>query len=103
MRKSDIFFKTKRKVIILSLSIVFICLLIFAIITKTLYTSIVFSHIDQQLMNERNTYSNAMNTGRDVREWRGIPKLPPNIIMIIQTGNGVALMNQNYYFITLKL
>ena len=98
MRKSDIFFKTKRKVIILSLSIVFICLLIFAIITKTLYTSIVFSHIDQQLMNERNTYSNAMNTGRDVREWRGIPKLPPNIIMIIQTGNGVALMNQNYYF-----
>ncbi len=98
MRKKDIFFKTKRKVTVLSTLIVFLCLLIFAIITKTLYTSIVFSHIDKQLMNERNAYTNVLSGGRDGREWRGIPKLPPNIIIVVQGGNGVALVNQNYYF-----
>ncbi|SCJ63416.1 Signal transduction histidine-protein kinase ArlS [uncultured Clostridium sp.] len=98
MRKKDIFFKTKRKVTVLSTVIVFLCLLIFAIITKTLYTSIVFSHIDKQLMDERNSYINVVNGGRDGRDWRGIPKLPPNIIMVVQGGNGVALVNQNYYF-----
>lgn len=98
MRKNDIFFKTKRKVTILSTLIVFLCLVIFSIITKTLYTSIVFSHIDKQLMDERNVYTNVINGGRDGRDWRGIPKLPPNIIMVVQGGNGVALVNQNYYF-----
>lgn len=92
MSKKDIFFKTKRKVTLLSTFIVFLCLFIFAIITKTLYTSIVFSHIDKQLMDERNAYINVLNTNR------GIPKLPPNIIMIVQDGNGGVLMNQNYYF-----
>ena len=92
MNKKDIFFKTKRKVTILSTFIVFLCLFIFAIITKTLYTSIVFSHIDKQLMDERNAYISVLNANR------GIPKLPPNIIMIVQDGNGGVLMNQNYYF-----
>lgn len=92
MNKKDIFFRTKRKVTILSTFIVFLCLFIFAIITKTLYTSIVFSHIDKQLMDERNAYISVLNANR------GIPKLPPNIIMIVQDGNGGVLMNQNYYF-----
>ncbi|MBM6861563.1 HAMP domain-containing histidine kinase, partial [Clostridium saudiense] len=70
----------------------------FAIITKALYTSIVFSHIDKQLMDEKNAYTNVLSVGRDVRDLRGIPKLPPNIIMVIQGANGIALVNQNYYF-----
>lgn len=98
MRKKDIFYKTKRKVTVLSTVIVFLCLLIFAIITKALYTSIVFSHIDKQLMDEKNAYTNVLSLGRDVRDLRGIPKLPPNIIMVIQGANGIALVNQNYYF-----
>ena len=98
MRKKDIFYKTKRKVTVLSTVIVFLCLLIFAIITKALYTSIVFSHIDKQLMDEKNAYTNVLSVGRDVRDLRGIPKLPPNIIMVIQGANGIALVNQNYYF-----
>ncbi|MBM6839704.1 hypothetical protein H9X77_16200, partial [Clostridium saudiense] len=49
-------------------------------------------------MDEKNAYTNVLSVGRDVRDLRGIPKLPPNIIMVIQGANGIALVNQNYYF-----
>ena len=101
MRKKDIFYRTKRKVTITSTIIVFICLLIFAIITKTLYTSIVFNHIDRQLIQEKNAYITAMK--RDIKDMRGIPKLQPNMIMIIQDNNGMTLLNPNYYFDTENL
>ena len=50
MKRKDIFFKTKRSVTLISAGIVFFCLLIFAIITTTLYTSRVFVNVDNSLL-----------------------------------------------------
>ncbi|EJT6478146.1 sensor histidine kinase, partial [Clostridium perfringens] len=53
MKRKDIFFKTKRSVTLISAGIVFFCLLIFAIITTTLYTSRVFVNVDNSLLQEK--------------------------------------------------
>jgi len=51
--KKDIFLSTKKKIIATSTSIVFGCLIVFAIITQVLYSSRVLDVIDHQLLEQK--------------------------------------------------
>lgn len=96
MRKKDIFNKTKRKVIFISTVIVFLCLLTFALITRMIYTSLVFNQIDRLILKERDYIVNIVNGNH--REWKTVPKLKPNMIMIVKDNSGNIMMTPNYYF-----
>jgi two-component system sensor histidine kinase CiaH len=51
--KKDIFLSTKRKIIATSAIIVFVCLLVFAIITQVLYSARVLDTVDRQLLEQK--------------------------------------------------
>ena len=48
MKKRDIFLSTKKNIIAISTVIVFVCLIVFAIITQTIYASKVLDNVDKQ-------------------------------------------------------
>ena len=52
--KKDIFLATKKKIIAISTSVVFACLIVFAIITQALYSSRVLDNVDRQIMDQKN-------------------------------------------------
>ena len=54
MKKRDIFKRTKKNIIVASVSIVMVALLIFALITAQLYKGRVFKNVDQQIQTQRN-------------------------------------------------
>lgn len=49
MKERDIFKRTKKNIIVVSISIVMAALLIFALITAQLYKGRVFKNVDQQI------------------------------------------------------
>ena len=51
--KKDIFLATKKKIIAISTSVVFVCLIIFAIITHALYSSKVLDNVDKQILEQK--------------------------------------------------
>lgn len=51
--KKDIFLSTKRNITAISTSVVFICLIIFAIIIQALYSSRVLYNVDRQLLEQQ--------------------------------------------------
>lgn len=55
--KKDIFLSTKRNITAISTSVVFLCLIIFAIITQTLYSSRVLDNVDRQLLDQKQLMS----------------------------------------------
>lgn len=54
MKERDIFKRTKKNIIVVSISIVMAALLIFALITAQLYKGRVFKNVDQQIQTQRN-------------------------------------------------
>ncbi|PWX45347.1 sensor histidine kinase, partial [Clostridium perfringens] len=91
MKRKDIFFKTKRSVTLISAGIVFFCLLIFAIITTTLYTSRVFVNVDNSLLQEKEKVQKVLIPNPQDRQFFEIgknvlPPTPPNIIAILYRG-----------------
>ena len=52
--KKDIFLSTKKNIIAISTSVVFTCLIIFAIITHALYSSKVLDNVDRQILEQKN-------------------------------------------------
>lgn len=54
MRQRDIFKRTKKNIIVASVSIVMVALLIFALITAGIYKGRVFKNVDQQIQTQRN-------------------------------------------------
>ncbi|WP_394894427.1 sensor histidine kinase [Clostridium perfringens] len=103
MKRKDIFFKTKRSVTLISAGIVFFCLLIFAIITTTLYTSRVFVNVDNSLLQEKEKVQKVLLPNPQDRQFFEIgknvlPPTPPNIISILYKGDRVLSMNPNPYF-----
>ena len=102
MKRKDIFFKTKRSVTLISAGIVFFCLLIFAIITTTLYTSRVFVNVDNSLLQEKEKVQKVLLPNPQDRQFFEIGKNvlppPPNIISILYRGDRVLSMNPNPYF-----
>lgn len=51
--KKDIFLATKKNIIAISTSVVFVCLIIFAIITHALYSSKVLDNVDKQIWEQK--------------------------------------------------
>ncbi|BCZ43977.1 two-component sensor histidine kinase [Clostridium gelidum] len=51
--KKDIFMATKKNIIAISTSVVFVCLIVFAIITNALYSSKVLDNVDRQLLEQQ--------------------------------------------------
>jgi len=51
--KKDIFMATKKNIIAISTSVVFVCLIVFAIITNALYSSKVLDNVDHQLLEQQ--------------------------------------------------
>lgn len=103
MKRRDIFLKTKRSVTFISAGIVFFSLLIFAAITITIYTSGVFSDVDNSLMKEKGKVEKFFNPNHhDMQSFDGmknnLPPTPPNIIAIQYRGDKVVGMNPNPYF-----
>lgn len=103
MKRKDIFFKTKRSVTFISAGIVFFCLLIFAIITITLYTSRVFSDVDNSLLQEKEKVQKILNPNPYEKQFfeNGKNKLfpiPPNIIVVQYKEDMVYSINRNPYF-----
>ena len=51
--KKDIFLATKKNIIVISTSVVFTCLIVFAIITQVLYSYRVLDNVDKQLLEQK--------------------------------------------------
>ena len=51
--KKDIFLATKKNIIAISTSVVFACLIVFAIITHALYSSKVLDNVDHQILEQK--------------------------------------------------
>lgn len=101
MKKNNIFNKTKRKVIALSTAIVFICLIIFAFIIKTLYSSIVFNNIDRELIKQKVIFSEKQGDyayATDRKPMFKVPPIPPNFIVAIHEGEKILYLRTNAYF-----
>jgi two-component system, OmpR family, sensor histidine kinase CiaH len=106
MSKRDIFYFTKRKIISISIAIVFLCLLIFAFITQTLYSSRVFSNIDKQLMDQRNMFMSmpswvVEDSNRpfvNERFFRNPPPMRPNLIVAVFEEDTIKGISPNLYF-----
>ena len=96
--KKDLFSVTKRNIIAISITIVFLCLIVFSIITQFFYSSKVLENVDKQLLqqekllsadifNRENGYGTENNThippnfkgGSEGKKLR----IPPNLIVII--------------------
>lgn len=103
MKRRDIFLKTKRSVTFISAGIVFFCLLIFAIITMTLYTSRVFTDVDNSLLQEKEKVQKILNPNSHEKQFfesgrNMLPPIPPNIIFVQYRGDRVYSINPNPYF-----
>ena len=55
--KKDIFLSTKKKIIATSTIVVFVCLIVFAVITQILYSSRVLELVDKQLLDQKRIMS----------------------------------------------
>lgn len=125
--KNDIFLSTRKNITAISTIIVLICLIIFAIITQTLYSAKVLDKVDHQLLEQQqlmmqkegdiysyNTenfkISDAPKKEFDGNEKDNLPgnfqsrpydkpvRIPPNLIIIIYNDNKFYNMSNNLYF-----
>lgn len=125
--KKDIFLSTRKNITAISTIIVLICLIIFAIITQTLYSAKVLDKVDHQLLEQQqfmmqkecDIYSDNTENFKisDVpkKEFDGDEKgnlpenfqsrpydkpvrIPPNLIIIIYNDNKFYNMSNNLYF-----
>lgn len=100
--KKNIFYKTRINVMMISTIIVFLCLFIFAIITKILYTSRVFNSIDDQLMAQKKVVEDISRVHNDFmypkKQAPMTPPIPPNFIVAIYKDNKAIYVRPNAYF-----
>lgn len=111
--KKDIFSKTKRNIIAISITIVFFCLIIFSVITQIFYYSRVLGSVDHLLndqikllsgdvFNNGSGYSTEKNT-HIPENFKGKPgdkamRVPPNLIVILYNDGEFQNMSNNMYF-----
>lgn len=103
MKHKDIFYRTKKNIIIISTAIVFLCLFIFAIITQVLYSSRLLNNIDAQLIQQVKSFekpNEGMMLEGPFGDWGHLkpPRTPPNMIMIIYEGESLRSISPNSYF-----
>ncbi|MGL5346771.1 MAG: hypothetical protein ACRDA3_05440, partial [Peptostreptococcaceae bacterium] len=109
MKRKDIFYKTRRNIILISTSIVFLCLFVFVVIFQTLYISKTFNEIDKDIMRQKMILEKDIlkKTPIDIPDTEGftqrkpdiVQRLKPNVIVILyKNGNPVAI-TPNAYFV----
>lgn len=111
--KKDLFSVTRRKIIAISITIVFLCLIVFSIITQFFYSSRLLENVDKQLIqqekllsadifNWKNGYTTENNEHIPPNFKGGIGgkqlRVPPNLIVIIYSNNVYENMSNNLYF-----
>lgn len=103
VKKKDIFYETKKKVIFICTSMVFLCLLIFAIITNTVYRSSIFNKIDRELISEIGKIEASFNAIGKVTTPMGnniffSPTIRPPFIIAIYKNSELEFLSPNNYF-----
>lgn len=106
MAKKDIFYYTKRKITLISIAIVFVCLFAFALITQFLYSSRLFHGIDRELMQQKNMIMSLPPEMLDEnsrpfpneRFFVNPPPMAPNLIVAIYDQGVVKGISPNSYF-----
>lgn len=111
--KKDLFSVTRRKIIAISITIVFLCLIVFAIITQFFYSSRLLENVDKQLLfqsellsadifNWKNGYTTEKNEHIPPNFKSGVGgkqlRVPPNLIVIIYDNDVYENMSNNLYF-----
>lgn len=112
MRK-DLFSVTRRNIIAISITIIFICLIVFSVITQVFYSSRLLENVDKQLIQQEDLLSknilnleskppleNSLNTPPNfIGRIEGKPlRIPPNLIVIIYDNDVLENMSNNLYF-----
>lgn len=103
MKHKDIFYRTKKNIIIISTTIVFLCLFIFAIITQVLYASRLLNNIDKQLVEQAKVFEKPIGSIREVGPLFEVghlkpPIIPPNMIVIMYENEIIRYISPNAYF-----
>ena len=109
--KKDIFFKTKKNIIAISTTIVFLCLIVFSVVTQFIYYSRILDGIDHQLLDQSRILSEYIlnggnNPGKNIYisgNSKGTLnnkalRIPPNLIVILYENNEFQAMSNNLYF-----
>lgn len=111
--KKDLFSVTRRKIIAISITIVFLCLIVFSIITQFFYSSRLLENVDKQLLfqsellsadifNWKNGYTTEKNEHIPPNFKSGVGgkqlRVPPNLIVIIYDNDVYENMSNNLYF-----
>lgn len=116
--KKDIFLSTKKNIIAISTSVVFVCLIVFAIIVQALYSSRLLDNVDHQLLEQKNFFSTSQFKISDDRYWQNTIKapndehpeefkgkleerpmhIPPNLIVVVYKNENFQLISKNAYF-----
>ncbi|MGL5506805.1 MAG: hypothetical protein ACRDB0_02755, partial [Paraclostridium sp.] len=110
MKRKDIFYKTRKNITLISTLIVFLCLFVFVVIFQSIYVSKIFNEIDedivrQKMMLEKDLLKkpprenpvdrNDFNQGKH----NTIPRIKPNVIVIVYRDKIPVLITPNAYFI----
>ncbi|WP_430732938.1 sensor histidine kinase, partial [Clostridium butyricum] len=111
--KKDLFSRTRRNITAISITIVFLCLIVFSAITQIFYYSRVLRNVDIQLMEQKKLLSGDVFNGGDgystqknthiPENFKGKPedkamRVPPNLIVILYKDNEFQAMSNNLYF-----
>lgn len=110
MKRKDIFYKTRKNIILISTMIVFLCLFVFVAIFQSIYISKTFNEIDEDIIRQKmmlekdilkRPYRESINDKGDFIQSKHniIPRIKPNVIVIVYKNSIPILITQNPYFI----
>ena len=100
-KKVDIFYITKRKVIFTSISILMLCLCIFAFIINETYTANIFKRIDKELIKEQGAIEKIISSLPNSIKDKNNPLPPamnPGILAIVYYNDMLEVVKPNTYF-----
>lgn len=100
MRQSDLFIRTKRNIILSTLSIVLICLITFILVTQYFYKSRLFEGVDQQLLTHKNMILNEEIIKKKGQSEEVITPAPltPDLISFVWRGSELVDKSPHTYF-----
>lgn len=100
-KKVDIFYITKRKVIFTSISILMLCLCIFAFIINETYNANIFKRIDKELIKEQGAIEKIISSLPNSIKDKNNPLPPamnPGILAIVYYNDMLEVVKPNTYF-----
>lgn len=100
-KKVDIFYITKRKVIFTSISILMLCLCIFAFIINETYNANIFKRIDKELIKEQGAIEKIISSLPNSIKDKNNPLPPamnPAVLAIVYYNDMLEVVKPNTYF-----